>query len=260
MIVDVNVNLSRWPFRRLTYDEPVRFVSKLRSVNVTQAWAGSFDALLHRDLASVNSRLVADCARYGNGLLLPVGTINPTLPDWREDLRRCDEQHRMHAIRLYPNYHGYDLSAQVCDELFGMATERRLIIQLVLKMEDVRTHHPLMRVPTVDPKPITELVRKHSEVRLIVMNNYGSLSGPEARDLALLGHVYFEISHAERVGALDKLLENVPVENLLFGSHFPFFTLESALLKFRESQIGGLATQMIQHDNCRRLTQELLRE
>src|SRR5262249_34048486 len=41
--VDVNVNLSRWPFRRLKGDEPAELVAKLRSQNVVQAWAGSLD-------------------------------------------------------------------------------------------------------------------------------------------------------------------------------------------------------------------------
>ncbi len=37
MIVDTNVYLSRWPFRRLPGDEPADLVAKLRSRNVTQA-------------------------------------------------------------------------------------------------------------------------------------------------------------------------------------------------------------------------------
>ena len=45
MIIDTNVHLSRWPFRRLAGDEPAELVAKLRKHNVTQAWAGSFDGI-----------------------------------------------------------------------------------------------------------------------------------------------------------------------------------------------------------------------
>jgi len=257
MIVDVNVNVSRWPFRRLPFDQTARLVTKLRQNHVTEAWAGSFDGLLHRDIGAVNASLATECRTLGGGILRPVGTVNPALPDWREDLRRCQEVHGMHAIRINPNYHGYRLDDVECDTLFQLAGQRRMIVQLALKMEDVRTHHPLLQVPTVDVEPLAALVAKHPTVPLIVMNNYGTVRGDAAARLAATGQVYFEISHAEQVGALEKLVQQVPSERILFGSHFPFFNLEATVLKFRESQLGGVMTEAIQHANARQLEKSL---
>src|SRR5215510_3539023 len=100
MIIDTNVNLSRWPFRRLAGDQPADLVARLRKQNVTQAWAGSFDGIFHRDISAANTRLTQDCRTYGQGFLLPFGSVNPKLPDWQEDLRRCHEDHNMVGIRL----------------------------------------------------------------------------------------------------------------------------------------------------------------
>lgn len=257
MIIDVNVNLSRWPFRRLPHDDLPQFVAQLRNCGVTQAWTGSFDALLHQDVAAVNARLDETCRQQGDGRLLPVGTVNPTLPDWQEDIRRCDEVHRMHAIRVYPNYHNYRLDSVPCDELFRAASERRMIVQLTLKMEDTRTQHPLMPIANVDPAPLLHLIKRHPDLRLIVLNNSGIMNTSMSGELASRGHVYFDISHAEKIGALSKLLQDIPLNRLLFGSHFPFFVLDATLLKFRESPIGGLATRTIQIDNAQRLLDEL---
>ena len=255
MIVDVNVNLSRWPFRRLPCDETDQLAEKLRRHGVTQAWAGNFDGLLHKDIGGVNDRLALDCKRVGEGLLLPVGSVNPMLPDWQEDLRRCRQDHGMHAIRLHPNYHGYTLDHPVCDELFALAQREHLIVQLVLKMEDVRSHHPLMQIPTVNVAPLERLVAKYAHLRLVVMNNYGTIRGDLAARLVDAGQVYFDISHAERVGTLEELVRQIPFQRILFGSHFPFFNLEASLLKFRESQLGGLITEAIQRKNALRLTE-----
>jgi predicted TIM-barrel fold metal-dependent hydrolase len=253
MITDVNVNLSRWPFRRLPFDDTASLVRKLRQSGVSQAWAGSFDGMLHRDIAGVNARLTDECKQYGPDMLLPVGSINPTLPDWHEDLRRCHEDHGMRIIRLHPNYHDYRLDQDECHALFSLATKRRLVIQIALKMEDVRLHHPLMQVPTVDVTSLQRLVERYPDLRLVVMNNYGTISNDSAASLAATGKVYFEISHSERVGTLETLVRQVPYERLLFGSHFPFFNLDASLLKFRESHIGEEMTKAIQRRNAHQI-------
>ena len=42
-ILDTNVNLFRWPFRRLPLDETEKLVAKMRALGITKALAGSFE-------------------------------------------------------------------------------------------------------------------------------------------------------------------------------------------------------------------------
>ena len=63
-IIDTNISLFQWPFRRLPLDELKALVRKLRALGITEAWAGSFEGLLHRDIAGVNQRLVQACERH----------------------------------------------------------------------------------------------------------------------------------------------------------------------------------------------------
>ena len=177
MIVDVNASLGQWPFRRLPCDELPKFLERLARHGVRQAWVASFDGLFHRDVEGVNARLAALSKQQKPGLLIPFGTVNPTLPDWREDLRRCHREHGMAGIRLHSNYHGYRLTDPAFAELLALAEKRGLVVQLALRMEDVRAQHPLMRVPDVDAKSLAKLIGARPDLRLVLLNWQGSLAG-----------------------------------------------------------------------------------
>jgi len=252
-LVDVNVNLGRWPLRRLPCDEPGRLVAKLRSRGVTQAWAGSFDAVLHKDLGAVNARLADDCQRHGRGLLLPFGSINPKSPGWEMDFERCVEVHHLRGIRLHPNYHGYRLDDPAFARLLKLAAEHRVIVQLALLMEDERMMHPRLRVAPVDPAPLAALAGQITGLRLMLINALGALRGEPLRDLITAKGICVEISMLEGVGGIGGLLNQVRAERILFGSHAPLFYFEAAELKLRESFLTPGQTRAICRGNANRL-------
>jgi len=253
MITDVNVYLERWPFRRLPCDEPARLVDKLRAGGVTQAWVGSFDGLLHKDIGGVNARLADVCKKVNPQLLIPFGSVNPKLPDWPEDIRRCHEDYRMPGIRLHPNYHGYTLDDPAFAELLTLAEKRGLIVQLAVRMEDVRTQHPLMQVPDVDVGPLVQLVKDRPRLRLVLLNSSRTVRGSVLANLVSAGQVHFEIAMLEGIGGVAKFLDSAPLDRVLFGSHLPLFNLESATLKLRESVLSAAQKNAITHENAKRL-------
>ncbi|OHE82856.1 MAG: metal-dependent hydrolase [Verrucomicrobia bacterium GWF2_62_7] len=252
-MIDTNINLSHWPLRRLPCDDTAGLVAKLRANGVTQAWAGSFDGLLHRDIATVNARLSDECRRYGDGLLVPFGSVNPKLPDWEDDLRRCAEEHRMPGIRLHPNYYGCKLDDPDFAKLLRLATERGLLVQLVLIMEDRRMMHPLLQVEPPDVKPLADVVKKTPGLRLALLNAMNALRGQPLLNLLQAGEICVEIAMLEGVGGVAGLLEKVPLGRVTFGSHAPLFYFESALLKLKESPLSEDQLRAIRCDNARRL-------
>jgi uncharacterized protein len=238
-VIDTNVNLLRWPFRRLIGDDPVELVTRLRKKGVTQAWAGSFESLLCRDVAGVNARLAAACREHGPNFLVPFGCVNPKSPDWEEDLRRCHEYHHMVGIRLYPNYHGYTLGEPAFAKLLSMAANRNLIVQIALSMEDLRTQFSLMLVPPVDPAPLADLIPQFPHLRLVLLNagRWAGSKNPSVREIGKAGNVYFDIAMNEGVGGLVRLIAETSPARVVFGSHYPFFYFESALLKVRSADL-----------------------
>ena len=248
-MIDTNVDLFRWPFRRVEGDDPADLVAYLRKKGVTEAWAGSFEGLLHRDVAGVNARLAAACREHGPNFLVPFGTVNPKQPDWKEDLRRCQEVHKMPGIRLHPDYHAYTLDDPVVADLFLLAEDRKLLVQIALGMEDPRTQFPLLQVPHVNPRPLVELLKRTPDLRVELLNG----GGRGGRGLTLAGYVYVDMATAEGVGGVTRLLSQIPVERVLFGSHYPFFDFDSALLKITEAGLPKGQAEAVLEGNARAL-------
>lgn len=254
-MVDVNVHLSHWPTRRTRLDETSKLANKLMSHGVVEAWAGSFDGILHKDIRAVNERLVEECQLQGDVRLLPFGSINPMLPGWEEDLVHCADVHRMEGIRLNPNYHGYKLDDPMFARLLELSSHKRLIVTIALVMEDERIMHPLLRVPPVDPSPLAEIVSRISGLRLVLLNAMPvrSFRGEKLRTLLKSGEVYVDIAMLEGMGGTARLLGEIPMNRVLFGSNAPAFYFESAKLKLQESDLTESALLAIQIENARRL-------
>lgn len=250
--VDVHVYVSRWPYRRLAGDETPQLVRKLAANGVTSAWAGSFDALLHRDIAGVNIRLAEDCARHPEVRLLPFGAINPALPDWEEDLRRCHEVHRMPGVRLHPDFHGYTLDDPRFGRLVEQASRRGLVIQVAVGMDDPRLQPPLAMVKPADPAPLVDLLPRYPQARLVLLNYWRSFSGNPLL-LSRLNHlaqVSFDIATIELMAGIEQQLKQQPNTRLMFGSYFPFYNFASALGKLHESILSPTELAALRHGHA----------
>ncbi len=201
----------------------------------------------------MNERLATTCRAVAPDWLIPFGSINPTLPDWETDLKRCVEQFQMPGIRLHPNYHDYRLDHPEFARLLAMAAERNLIVQVALLLEDKRTQPHLARVPHVDVKPLVGLLKQHPTLRVELLNAFQALSIDQAAELMAVGQVSFEIATLEGVGGVGRLIEKTAAERVLFGSHFPLFYFESALFKLRESNLAQGQRDLVLRLNAQKL-------
>lgn len=254
-MIDTNVDLFQWPFRRVEGDNPASLVANLRQKGVTQAWACSYEALLYRDMAGVNERLAAAVKQHGPDFLVPFGSISPALPEWRENVRRCAEVYKMPGIRLHPNYHGYTLDAPAVGELFSLAAEKNLLVQIAVSMEDQRTQNPLVKAPPVDPGPLADLLTRTPNLRVQLLNAgyHGGANTGHMADIAKLENLYFDFACQESVGGVGKLIAQTSPQRVVFGSHYPFFYFESSLLKVYESGLPADQQKAVLEGNARRL-------
>lgn len=239
-LVDSNVSLFRWPFRRLPLDETETLVEKMRALGIGSAIAGSFEGVFQRDLLAVNERLAKVCSRFPE--LHPVGSVNPTAPGWEGDLSECVEKHGMKGIRLHPGYHGYTFDDPAFAKLLALATEADLVVQIAMAMEDTRTQNDIARVSDVDISALPDL--GGCRVQLLNWKPRGGIPSG----------VYFDTARIDGTDGIPKLLIGVSPKQILFGSHAPFLIPEAALIRaVHENQISEDSRRMILGENAKQL-------
>ncbi|MFK5923448.1 MAG: amidohydrolase family protein [Verrucomicrobiota bacterium] len=252
-IIDSNVDLFRWPFRRLPLDNTEKLVKKMRDLNIGQAWAGSFEGLLQRDISSVNRRLAETCARYEE--LIAFGSINPSLPDWENSLRVCREKHQMPGIRLHPNYHAYTLDDPRFARLLELADEAGLLVQIAVTMEDVRTQNPRLRVADVDLKPLPALIKKLPGLKVQLLNLRPRSVLPAG--LVSRPNLSFDTARIDSTDGLAKLLRRLPADRLMFGTHAPFLIPEAALIRVAESRLSDVELKFLLRGNAEKVLKSI---
>lgn len=247
-IIDTNVNLLEFPFRHLKYGDTRSLVEKLRKHRIMQAWAGSFEALFHKDINGVNTRLTEACRVHGAGMLLPFGTVNLAWPDWEEDFRRCHEVFKMPGIRLYPTYQSYDLDNPDFARLLQLASRTGMLVQIVGDMEDSRTIHPVVEVRSLNVAALTDTMKKIPEAKVQLLYWNHKAEGRKLDTLVEETNIFFDTSRIESTGGIGRLIEGkpwagfgtdkpVPVDRIIFGSHAPYFPVEANLLKLFEAPL-----------------------
>lgn len=226
-IVDTHVYLGHWPHARLSGEDPRELVDQFRHGGIVRAWVGSFDGLFHKDIAAVNERLTSICSHYDE--LIPFGSVNPTLPDWEDDLRRCHETHRMAGIRLHPTYHGYQLLDARVSELLKMAAAANLIVQVVVWLDDAK-HRWLAPAPEAQELKPTLAAAKNLNGKIRRTPERLVVAGAQAKDIPAWIAIFpqqrtcFDMTRAQTTEQLSSLLEQVPADRILFGTGEPLHT------------------------------------
>lgn len=249
-LIDTNISLFHWPFRRLPLDNTEKLVRKLRSLGITQAWAGSFEGILQRNIGAVNQRLTEECKRFPE--LIPIGSINPTLPNWEIDLKRCSEIHQMPAIRLHPNYHGYTLDDPRLVQLLKQATQKGLFVQIVAALEDVRTQPTKLQVPDVNLTALPTLMKNVPGARVQILN-----ARPRADLIQIVVNtpgVFLDTARIESTDGVPRLIQQLPEGRVMLGTHAPFLIPEASVVRVHEaSKLNGTSLQLLCSKNAEKL-------
>ena len=243
-IIDANVGLGHWPFRKLLVETADELHAELARAGIGEALVYSLNAVFYKDVQRGNRELemLSDA-----GWARVCAVIDATRPGALEDLRECVEGLGACAVRLFPGYHCYALDApsvaafldDVQDAWPGMPA------LVTVRLEDERLHHPMARVAVPALEPVAALARRLPQMPIILMGARVGEVGPTIETAS----VRYDISRMTAQEFLPTALETIAPDRLIFGTNLPLFTPECAVLKVSEADAEPAVKERIFHRN-----------
>lgn len=250
-MIDINAFAGPWPFRALPATLPADVATMLQEAGIARALVSPLEALFFEDPHIANERLAARL--QPDGILLPCAAINPTLANWERSLRVSQEEIGARAVVLHPNYHCYDLESDPARALLAAAGEAGLPVIIQLRMQDLRSQHPLCKVPDVSVGKAVNAAEAAPGTRVILGGiRFAEVSAQAAR-IRALPNVWIELSQVEHVDGLRKAISAIGADRILLGTGAPLFNVRSSLLKLEEGRLSDQERAAITRQNAREL-------
>ncbi len=210
-VIDAHGHLGRCPTIHAAYGGAEGILASMDSIGIDTTCISSFQALggdYHR-----GNDAVADAVRRFPGRFWGYATINPTYPDDIErEMARCLDESRLFAVKLHPTWHETSPDAPAYHRVYAAMQVRRGIVlshtfATLSILERIAAGYP--DVTFIEAHTAATYDPETAEAYAVVMEGR-----PNVYLDMCLSRVYY--------GDLERWVEAVGADRLLFGSDVPF--------------------------------------
>jgi len=253
-VIDVNVFLGSYPFRRVPGTSPEAVRAALDRVGIREAWVSHLPGLYWRDPTEGNAWLYGVAERETR--FRPVPAVHPGLLGWERVLDEALAR-RVPAVRADPGCYALAPAGPEMCRLAQALGERGLVLLLAVRLEDPRQRHPNDVAPELPAAAVRALVRCHPGVRLLVTQadrsfieevHYGSTPEEAAR-------VWWDVAWlwGPPEDHLALLVETMGPERFVLGTGQPLRLPEAAIARLDLLDLSPAVRHMIEELNASRL-------
>jgi hypothetical protein len=235
----------------------------------------NLNGIFYKNTQSANEELydqIISDTRFKDRFI-PFAVINPIYAGWRDDLEVCITRMGMKGIRLFPQYHDYELTDPSLLELVKLARDHGLPVALDIRMVDSR-QRSWMDIPQFNPATdlkidvitkewklsnIIPLVREVPDAKFIIVNLANGIDlKEEEMELVKKADILFDTSGRVIRGdnVLGELLKRFGKEKFAFGTHSPILDYLTGRLRIEsmtEAEADGPTKEMLRSGNARRI-------
>jgi predicted TIM-barrel fold metal-dependent hydrolase len=231
MIIDVNAYLGHYPFRPLRFTSAPKMIEHMNAHGIDMAVVSSLHAVFYRDAHRGNEELFQDVRQFPDRLI-PIATVNPKYVGWERDLEEAVERGSAKGVTLLPEHHGYSLTGELGRVALSRIAGYGLPVVLTQRLEDRRQRHHWDVAEDLTTATLIEVATTHPSLRCLLSNWIG-LNGPELIAAGLRGRCLIDFArlHVLLNKDVSKLIDELRVDSIAFGSHMPFDYLGPSLVK-----------------------------
>jgi len=257
MLIDINAYIGHWPFRRLRGNTLKALLERMNKYGVDMSVVANLNGVFYKNTQSANEELYEEMEtnRHFRSRLIPFAVINPTYADWKYDLDVCYEKLGMKGLRLYPQYHDYEITAPSCIELVKMAQDRGLPVAFSLRIVDKRQRSWLDLDKEWSLNEIVPIVSAVPDAKYIILNiaNRSKMNSDEIKTLKNADIVFDTSGRRSDVSAT---IEQFGRDKVAFGTHTPILDYLTGRLRIeslKEDEADEETKELIRSGNAKRI-------
>jgi len=257
MLVDVNAYVGHWPFLQLQYNDCDGLLGRMNRFGVDVSVISNLNGIFYKNTQSANEELYTEIGsqkRFADRFV-SFAVINPVYAGWKDDLKICVSKFGMKGVRLYPQYHDYQLTDPSCVELLKEARDLGLPVALSLRMVDYRQRSWMDLDTEWALKDVMPALRAVPDGNYLIVNLANGINLAD-EDLALIQKANALLDTSGRaVGNPSGLLRRFGKEKVAFGTHAPVLDYLTGLLRIesmREEEADKATKALLRGENAKR--------
>ena len=274
MLLDINAYTGHWPFKQLQYNTCSKLLERMDNFGVDVSVISNLNGIFYKNTQSANEELYDEINsdKRFRDRLIPFAIINPIYAGWRDDFKTCIDNLGMKGLRVFPQYHDYEIIDLSLIELVKMARDRGLPVTFDIRMVDSR-QRSWMDIPRFNPatdykvdvitkewslKNIVPIIKSVPDAKFIIVNLANSIDlDEEEMELIKKADILFDTSGRSIRGddSLGELIKRFGKDKFAFGSHAPVLDYLTGRLRI-ESMYGvetdDPAKELLRSGNAKR--------
>ncbi len=258
MLIDINSYVGHWPFKQLKYNTCETRLERMNRFGIEVSVISNLNGAFYKNTQSANEELYDELKsdnRFGSRFI-PFAVINPIYAGWRDDLKTCVKKLGMKGVRVYPQYHDYEITDHSFIELLKRTRDYGMPVAIDIRMVDSR-QRSWLDIPVFEPeetkydiitkewslKNVVPVLKEVPDGKYIIVNLATSLNlDDEETELIKKADLLFDTSgrSIRKDNTLSELLKRFGKEKFAFGTHSPILDYLTGLLRI-ESLNGSEA-------------------